>query len=192
VMAAVQSLFSLTLSLSHQTMVTHDVFVGRYKMSCLWLFFILCWEVCARLLTRTFRLGIKSAGSEPVSSILQAQHKQASRPSLTRPGAAQPAALNKAKPDVLSATSVASAKVPKSYQPKVGGRPPLPPPSAQGSDGSQTRARRPSLDEGITPVVGPLAAPPARAPTALQIRADALPTAVMAFVAEAGALVEGR
>ncbi len=155
-------------------------------------FYSVLGSVCERLLTRTFRLGIKNAGSEPVSSILQAQNKQASRPSLTRPGAAQPAALNKPKPDVLSATSVASAKVPKSFQPKVGGRPPLPPPSAQGSDGSQTRARRPSLDEGITPVVGPLAAPPARAPTALQIRADALPTAVMAFVAEAGALVEGR
>jgi hypothetical protein len=153
---------------------------------------VCCRSACNRLLTRTFRLGFKNAGSEPVSSILQAQQKQASRPSLTRPAAAQPAALNKAKPDVLSATSAACAKLPKSSQPKAGGRPPLPPPSTQGSDGSQTRARRPSLDEGITPVVGPLAAPAARAPTALQIRADALPTAVMAFVAEAGALVEGR
>jgi hypothetical protein len=153
---------------------------------------VCCRSACSRLLTPTFRLGINNAGSEPVSSIIQAQHKQASRPSLTRPAATRPAALNKAKPDVLSATSVASAKPPKSSLPKVGGRPPLPPPSTQGSDGSQTRARRPSLDEGITAVVGPSVAPAARAPTALQIRADALPTAVMAFVAEAGALVEGR
>ncbi len=71
-------------------------------------------------------------------------------------------------------------------------RPPLPPASVHVTDASATRARRPSLDEGGVPVVAPSACVAVRAPTSQQLRADALPTAVMNFVAEADALVEGR
>jgi hypothetical protein len=128
-------------------------------------------------MTRANRLG-----SQPMSATLQAPHKPAS--------GAQPALVKcaAATKDVPSARSLASGKPPISTRPKLTNRPPLPPPTVHASEASAARARRPSLDEGAAAIV----APSARAPTIHQQRADALPTAVMSFVAEAGALVEGR
>lgn len=133
--------------------------------------------------TRSIRLG-----SQPISGTLQAQHKPASGASLSRPVLVQCAAASK---DVPSARSLTSGKPPISSRPKLTNRPPLPPPTVA-PEGCAARARRPSLEEGAAAIVAPSACPAARAPTIQQLRADALPNAVMNFVAEAGALVEGR
>jgi hypothetical protein len=136
------------------------------------------------------RLGVKNGSAEPTSDL---QPQPVPTTSLTRPAAAQAAPpASKVKRDVLSTTSLATGKPPLSSQSKPSARPPLPPPNAHSLDASASRARRPSLEEGVNPVLAPSSCSTTRAPTSQQLRADAVPIAVMNYVAEADALVAGR
>ena len=137
-----------------------------------------------------FRLGVKNGCSEPLSGI--PQHKPSVKTSVFQPANVQSAPLSKMKLDAFPVPTSACRKPPTSSQPKSSSRlrPPLP--SAHSTDCSVLRVQRPSLDESITPTYVPLACPAPRGPTLQQLRADALPTAVMNFVAEADELVGGR
>ena len=138
-----------------------------------------------------FRLGVKNVSAEPMSDILRPQLLPTAA-SLTRPAVVQVAPTGKVKRDMLLTTSLATGKPPLSSQSKSSARPPPPPPNAHSLDASVSRARRPSLEEGVTPVIVPSACPITRTPTSQQLRADAVPTAVMNYVAEVDVLVAGR
>jgi hypothetical protein len=144
-------------------------------------------------------MSVKNGGLQSVSTDFQAQQLPTSETSLSHsePGvlAASPLPSEKTKKEILSARPLAQRKPPSgslSQQRKSTDRPPLPPCSVHVPVGSASRDRRPSLDEGAASICVPPSCPPTRAPNVQQLRADALPTAVMNFVAEADTLVQGR
>ncbi len=145
-------------------------------------------------------MSVKNGGSESSSTNFQAQHLSTSETSVTQPkpggvAAAAPLPSEKTKMEILSARPLAHRKPPSgslSQQQKSSDRPPFPPSRVHVPVGSASRDRRPSLDGGATSTFVPSACPPTRAPNVQQLRADALPTAVMNFVAEADSLVQGR
>jgi hypothetical protein len=97
------------------------------------------------------------------------------------------------KTDVFPAKNyLASRKPPSSAHAISCNRPPLPASSANSAHGSASRARLPSFEEGIHFMNDPSLSPATRSPTVQQLRADALPTALMNFVEAASTLVGGR